>query len=344
VNILLTGGVGYIGSHTAVVLSQVGHEVVLLDNFCNSRKSVLERLQKILGRGLACIEGDVRDTALVTKILQDYKINAVVHFAGLKAVGESVEKPIEYYANNVQGTISLLQAMKLTNVKTLVFSSSATVYGDPQYLPIDENHPTSATNSYGRSKLHIEEMLKDVANSDAAWKIICLRYFNPVGAHESGLIGDDPNGLPNNLMPYIAQVAAGKLPHLNVYGDDYPTPDGTGVRDYIHVMDLAEGHLAALDYVKKQTGWIAINLGTGCGVSVLEMISSYQNMIDEKVPFNVVGRRPGDVASCYAKVDRAKNILNWIATRNLTDMCSSSCQWQTNTNTLNLSTNLKVKL
>ena len=343
-NILLTGGAGYIGSHTAVVLSQAGHEVVLLDNFCNSRKSVLERLQMILGRALPCVDGDVRDTTLVTKTLQDYKIDAVIHFAGLKAVGESVEKPIEYYANNVQGTISLLEAMKLTNVKTLVFSSSATVYGDPQYLPIDEDHPTSATNAYGRSKLHVEEMLKDVANSDAAWKIICLRYFNPVGAHESGLIGEDPNGLPSNLMPYIAQVAAGKLPHLNVYGDDYPTSDGTGVRDYIHVMDLAEGHLAALNYVKKQTGWIAVNLGTGFGVSVMEMISSYQNMIDEKVSFNVIGRRPGDIASCYAKVDRAKNILNWTATRNLADMCSSSCQWQTNMHTLNLSTNIKVKL
>ena len=342
-NILLTGGAGYIGSHTAVVLSQADHEVVLLDNFCNSRKSVLERLQMILGKALPCVEGDVRDTALVAKALQDYKIDAVVHFAGLKAVGESAEKPIEYYANNVQGTISLLEAMKSMNIKALVFSSSATVYGDPQYLPIDEDHPTSATNAYGRSKLHIEEMLKDVANSDAGWKIICLRYFNPAGAHESGLIGEDPNGLPNNLMPYIAQVVAGKLPHLNIYGDDYPTPDGTGVRDYIHVMDLAEGHLAALDYVKNHAGWIAINLGTGFGASVLEMISSYQKVIDEKVPFNVVGRRPGDISSCYAKVDLAKNILNWIATRNLIDMCLSSCLWQANSNTLNLSNNSKVK-
>ena len=305
-NILLTGGAGYIGSHTAVVLSQAGHEVVLLDNFCNSRKSVLERLQKIVGKVVPCVEGDVRDTALVAKALQDYKIDAVIHFAGLKAVGESVEKPIDYYANNVQGTISLLEAMKSTNIKTLVFSSSATVYGDPQYLPIDEDHPTSATNAYGRSKLHIEEMLKDVANSDAGWKIICLRYFNPAGAHESGLIGEDPNGLPNNLMPYIAQVAAGKLPHINVYGNDYPTPDGTGIRDYIHVMDLAEGHLAALGFVANHQGWNVFNLGTGQGISVLEMISSYQKVIDEKVPFNVVGRRPGDISSCYAKVDRAK--------------------------------------
>ena len=275
-NILLTGGAGYIGSHTAVVLSEAGHEVVLLDNFCNSRKSVLERLQKIAGKALPCVECDVRDTALVAKALQDYKIDAVIHFAGLKAVGESVEKPIDYYANNVQGTISLLEAMKSTNVKTLVFSSSATVYGDPQYLPIDEGHPTSAKNAYGRSKLHIEEMLKDVANSDAEWKIICLRYFNPVGAHESGLIGEDPNGIPNNLVPYIAQVAAGRLPYLNIYGNDYPTIDGTGVRDYIHVIDLAEGHLASLIYVQNHNGWNAFNLGTGHGVTVLEVIASYR--------------------------------------------------------------------
>ena len=305
---------------------------------------MLERLEKILGKALPCIEVDVRDTDVVEKVLREYKIDALIHFAGLKAVGESVEKPIEYYANNVQGTIIPLEAMKLTNIKSLVISSSATVYGDPQYLPIDENHPTSATNAYGRSKVHIEEMLKDVANSYAGWKIICLRYFNPAGAHESGLIGEEPNGLPNNLMPYIAQVAAGKLPHINVYGNDYPTPDGTGIRDYIHVMDLAEGHLAALDFVANHQGWNVFNLGTGHGISVLEMISSYQKVIDEKVPFNfnVVGRRPGDISSCYAKVDRAKNILNWIATRNLTDVCSSSCLWQTNTNILNLS-NLKVK-
>ena len=343
-NILLTGGAGYIGSHTAVVLSLAGHEVVLLDNFCNSRKSVLERLQKILGKALPCVEGDVRDTSLVIKMLQDHKIDAVIHFAGLKAVGESTEKPIEYFANNVQGTISLLEAMKSKNVKTLVFSSSATVYGDPQYLPIDEDHPTCATNAYGRSKLHIEEMLKDVANSDDQWRIVCLRYFNPVGAHESGLTGEDPNGLPNNLMPYIAAVAAGKLPHLNVYGNDYPTVDGTGVRDYIHVMDLAAGHLAALDHVNSHAGWIAINLGTGFGVSVMEMISGYQKVIDKKVSFSVVGRRQGDIASCYAKVDRAKNLLNWVAKKNLLDMCSSSWKWQSNINSQNLSINFKVKI
>ncbi len=323
-NILLTGGAGYIGSHTAVVLSQAGHKVVLLDNFCNSRKSVLERLQKILGKALPCIEGDVRDTALITKILQDYSIDAVIHFAGLKAVGESTEKPIEYYANNVQGSISLLEAMKSTKVKTLVFSSSATVYGDPQYLPIDENHPTSATSTYGRSKLHIEEMLRDVANSDTEWKIICLRYFNPVGAHESGLIGEDPNGLPNNLMPYIAQVAAGKLPHLNVYGNDYPTTDGTGVRDYIHVMDLAEGHLAALAYLNTHKGWDAINLGTGLAFSVMELISAFKQASKKDIPIKIASRRSGDIAEYYANVDCANQLLGWVAKKTINEIAISS--------------------
>lgn len=327
-NILLTGGAGYIGSHTAVVLSQAGHEVVLLDNFCNSRKSVLERLQKIVGKALPCVEGDVRDTALVAKALQEYKIDAVIHFAGLKAVGESVEKPIEYYANNVQGAISLLEAMKSMNIKALVFSSSATVYGDPQYLPIDEDHPTSATNAYGRSKLHIEEMLKDVANSDLEWKIICLRYFNPVGAHESGMIGEDPRGEPNNLMPYIAEVASGKLPYLNVYGDDYLTADGTGVRDYIHVVDLAEGHLAALDFVANHQGWDVFNLGTGHGISVLEMIAFYQQTSGQDIAYQIKGRRKGDIASCYTKVEKSQDLLKWRARHALGQMCQSSWLWQ----------------
>jgi UDP-glucose 4-epimerase len=323
-NILLTGGAGYIGSHTAVVLSQADHEVVLLDNFCNSRKSVLERLQMILGKALPCVEGDVRDTALVAKALQDYKIDAVIHFAGLKAVGESVEKPIEYYANNVQGTISLLEAMKSTNVKTLVFSSSATVYGDPQYLPIDENHPTGATNAYGRSKLHIEEMLKDIASSDTEWKIICLRYFNPVGAHDSGLIGEDPNGLPNNLMPYIAQVASGRLSHLNIYGNDYPTKDGTGVRDYIHVMDLAEGHLAALAYIEKHDGWDVFNLGTGSGYSVMEILKAYETSSQRKIKCSFTNRRNGDIASCYGAVEKSLNKLSWRAKRKIEEMTATS--------------------
>ena len=327
-NILLTGGAGYIGSHMAVSLIEAGHQVVIFDNFCNSSMQVIDRLQQILNQRLPCIEGDVRNTELLIKTLHDFKIDAVIHFAGLKAVGESVEKPIEYYANNVQGTISLLEAMKSENVKSLVFSSSATVYGDPQYLPIDEEHPLSATNAYGRSKLHIEEMLKDVAISDPTWKILCLRYFNPVGAHESGLIGEDPKGIPNNLMPYISQVAIGKLAKLNVYGDDYLTPDGTGVRDYIHVMDLAEGHLAALSFIVNHAGWVAINLGTGQGISVLEMVKEYEHASGRSIPYSIKGRRSGDIASCFAKADRARDLLQWQAKRNLKDMCSSEGLWQ----------------
>lgn len=326
-NILLTGGAGYIGSHTAVVLSQAGHEVVLLDNFCNSNPSVLERLQKILGKALHCVNVDVRDTDVVEKVLREYKIDAVIHFAGLKAVGESVEKPIEYYVNNVQGTISLLQAMKSTDIKTLVFSSSATVYGDPQYLPIDENHPTSATNAYGRSKLHIEEMLRDVASSDSEWKIICLRYFNPVGAHESGLIGEDPSNVPNNLMPYIAQVAAGKLPHINVYGNDYPTPDGTGIRDYIHVVDLAEVHFASLRFLEENKGWNVFNIGTGRGYSVYEIISTFEKTATTVITIKAANRRAGDVAACYSDSGKAAKFLGWQATRGMEEMCSSQLNW-----------------
>jgi UDP-glucose 4-epimerase len=329
-NILLTGGAGYIGSHAAVVLTEAGNQVVILDNFCNSQRSVLERLAKILGKAVPCVEGDIRDTILVKKVLKDYQIDAVMHFAGLKAVGESVQNPIDYFDNNVGGTISLLQAMRATNIKTLVFSSSATVYGAPQYLPLDENHPTQATNPYGRSKLHIEEMLADVVASDASWYIACLRYFNPVGAHESGLIGEDPNGMPNNLMPYIAQVALGELPHLNVYGNDYDTPDGTGVRDYIHVMDLAEGHLAALSFIKQQSGLNIFNLGTGKGSSVLEMAKAFEEVSGKSIPLKVTARRNGDVATCYAKVDKANADLSWKATRTLQEMCASTWNSQKN--------------
>lgn len=330
-NILLTGGAGYIGSHAAVVLSKADYNVIILDNFSNSDLAVLGRLKKIIGKDLPCIDGDVRNTSLVAKVLQEHQIDAVIHFAGLKAVGESVEKPIEYYANNVQGTISLLEAMQLSVIKTLVFSSSATVYGDPQYLPIDEEHPLSATNAYGRSKLHIEEMLKDVARSDKSWKIACLRYFNPVGAHESGLIGEDPHGIPNNLVPYISQVAIGKLAQLSVYGNDYPTPDGTGLRDYIHVMDLAEGHLAALNYLSTtQIGWECINLGAGRGYTVLEVIASFEKASNRKVPYKISDRRPGDVTACYALAERAKKLLNWKATRTIDDMCLSGWIWQKN--------------
>jgi UDP-glucose 4-epimerase len=256
--------------------------------------------------------------------LKQYEVQAVIHFAGLKAVGESATRPVDYYANNVHGTISLLLAMQSSDVKTLVFSSSATVYGNPKYLPIDESHPTSATNPYGRTKLHIEEMLADVSRSDPAWRIACLRYFNPVGAHESGLIGENPRGVPNNLMPLVAQVASGHRPHVQVFGNNYPTSDGTGVRDYIHVMDLAEGHMAALQYLQKNAGWHGFNLGTGKGRSVLEMIRAFESASGQAVPFNVVPRRIGDVAACYAKAAKAFELLGWSAKRDLASMCEST--------------------
>lgn len=329
-NILLTGGTGYIGSHAAVVLTEAGHQVVLYDNLCNSKASVVERLHQITGQQLQFIQGDIRDTQLLTDTLQRYQIEAVMHFAGLKAVGESVEKPVDYFDNNVGGTISLIKAMQACNIKSLVFSSSATVYGEPQYLPIDENHPTSATNPYGRTKLHIEEMLKDLAQSEPAWRIACLRYFNPVGAHDSGLIGEDPEGIPNNLMPYIARVALGKLPYLNVFGNDYATPDGTGVRDYIHVMDLVEGHLAALNVLNDQSNALSIfNLGTGQGSSVLDMIKEYEKCSGKLVPYHLSPRRTGDVASCFAQVDQSCVKLNWKASRDIHAMCLSSWKWQT---------------
>jgi len=327
-NVLLTGGTGYIGSHTSFVLPQLGHKVVLYDNLSNSSESVLEKLTQITGQQIRFVNGDVRDTVLLRNTLAAHGIGAVIHFAGLKAVGESVEKPLDYYANNVQGTISLLQAMQSAQVKTLVFSSSATVYGEPRYLPLDESHPTSATSPYGRSKLHIEEMLNDVAASDPAWRMVCLRYFNPVGAHESGLIGENPNGVPNNLMPYIAQVAAGQRAELSVFGDDYPTADGTGVRDYIHVMDLAEGHSAALAFLSGTTGWHAINLGTGKGYSVLDMIQAFEKASGQRVPYKIVARRAGDVAACYADPYKASEALNWRATRTLDDMCASTWRFQ----------------
>ena len=327
-NILLTGGAGYIGSHTAVVLAHAGHKVVLLDNFCNSSPEVIGRLEKILQSPLAFIEADVRDTEKLKQVLSEHQIDAVIHFAGLKAVGESVAMPIEYYANNIQGTISLLQAMSSANIKKLVFSSSATVYGDPQYLPIDEEHPLKATNPYGRSKLHIEEILSDVARSDKDWRINCLRYFNPVGAHESGLIGENPIGIPNNLMPFVMQVAAGKQAELKIFGNDYSTRDGTGVRDYIHVMDLAEGHKAALNFLDKETGWHAINLGTGTGYSVMEILKMFETTNNKVVPFTVTKRRDGDIAECYANPEKAKKTLQWVARHSLADMCASGWKYQ----------------
>lgn len=326
--ILLTGGAGYIGSHAAVVLLGAGHQVVVFDNFSNSHSDAVTRTEKISGQKISVVTGDVRDTALVEHTLHQHHIDGVIHFAGLKAVGESVRQPLAYYANNSQGTISLLQAMDATGVRSLVFSSSATVYGAPQYLPLDEAHPTSATNPYGRSKLHIEEMLVDLCKSDPTWAVACLRYFNPVGAHESGLIGENPQGVPNNLMPYIARVASGQLPELGVFGADYPTPDGTGVRDYIHVMDLAEGHLAAINYLPSHPGWHAINLGTGQGYSVLEMVKAFESASGRPVPYRLDPRRPGDIAACYAQPAKAATALKWRTSRGLNEMCASTWHFQ----------------
>ena len=329
-NVLLTGGAGYIGSHTAVALAAAGHRVVVYDNFSNSEPAAVQRLAQVVGAPVVTIEGDVRDTALLQRTLLEQKIDAVIHFAGLKAVGESVLKPVDYYASNVQGAISLLQAMQGAGCKTWVFSSSATVYGDPHYLPIDEAHPTRATSPYGRCKLHIEEILSDLSVADPSWRLAALRYFNPVGAHPSGLIGENPNGIPNNLMPFVAQVAVGKLPQLNVFGNDYDTPDGTGVRDYIHVMDLAEGHLAALKFLMQHPGLHTFNLGTGRGYSVLEMIKAFEAASGKPVPYTVAPRRAGDIASCYASVEFSAQTLNWRATRSLKDMCESSWKFQQN--------------
>lgn len=325
-NILLTGGLGYIGSHTAVTLLEAGHQLVIFDNLSNSNTNVLNRLESITGKSCPFVKGDVRDTELVNQTLKKHSIDSVVHFAGLKAVGESVEKPLAYYSNNVEGTISLLEAMEEAQVYELVFSSSATVYGEPQYLPLDEQHPTSAVNPYGRTKLHIEEMLKEVAQSNPNWKIVCLRYFNPVGAHPSGLIGEDPNGIPNNLMPFITRVAFGILPELSIFGGDYSTDDGTAIRDYIQVCDLAEGHRAALDHLKP--GWDAVNLGTGKGFSVLQMVKAFEESTGQKLPHKITERRPGDVAVCYAKTDKATAVLNWQASRGIKDMCESSWNFQ----------------
>jgi UDP-glucose 4-epimerase len=328
VNILLTGGAGYIGSHTAVVLSEAGHEVVIYDNFCNSDRSVLIRLEKILGKPLTCIEGDIRDIDLLEKTFEQYHIEAVIHFAGLKAVGESVADPLKYYDNNVVGSLRLLEAMTNNGIRKLVFSSSATVYGDPEYLPIDENHPIHPTNPYGQTKAQIEKILEDLVRSNSDWRVVCLRYFNPVGAHDSGFIGENPRGIPNNLVPYMAQVAAGRLEKLRVFGDDYNTPDGTGVRDYIHVVDLAEGHLAALNYIVEHPGWFAINLGTGKGCSVLELLNTYRKICGYNINHEITSRRPGDVAVSYADVTRANLLLGWSHQRDINNMCVSSWGFQ----------------
>jgi len=327
-SILLTGGMGYIGSHTAVLLLEAGHEVVLYDNLSNSSIDVKEKIQEITYKKVSFVEGDVLETELLTQTLKDFNVDIVIHFAGLKAVGESVEKPIEYFENNIAGSISLLKAMKKSDVKKIVFSSSATVYSEPEYLPYDEDHPTSAVNPYGRSKLHIEEMLKDICNSQKDFSVICLRYFNPVGAHESGLIGEDPKDIPNNLMPYIAQVASGKLKELNIFGDDYPTQDGTGVRDYIHVMDLASGHVSVLSFSEDSPGWHAFNLGTGSGVSVLELVKTFEKVNQLTIPYKITPRRSGDVAESYSDSSKAKTLLHWSAKKDIGDMCRDTWKFQ----------------
>lgn len=326
--ILVTGGAGYIGSHTCVELLNAGHDVVVIDNLCNSSRISLDRVEAIAGRPVSFVEGDIRDRITLMSLLAGGGIDAVIHFAGLKAVGESTEIPLAYYQNNIAGTLTLLESMAETGVKRLVFSSSATVYGDPDSLPITEEFPLSASNPYGRSKLMIEEMLRDIHAADDAWDISILRYFNPVGAHESGLIGEDPRGIPNNLMPYIAQVATGRLERLSVFGGDYPTPDGTGVRDYIHVVDLARGHLSALDKLMSHPGTITHNLGTGRGYSVLEMVRAFEQASGRKVPYRITGRRPGDIAACYANPERALTDLGWSAERGLEQMCRDTWHWQ----------------
>ena len=328
--VLVTGGAGYIGSHTCVELLNAGHEVVIVDNFVNSKPASLDAIRRITGKDFAFVEADLRDRVAMMKLFDDHAIDAVIHFAGLKAVGESVAKPLEYYDNNLYGFIVLSEAMRAHNVKQFVFSSSATVYGMNNPVPFKEEMPTSATNPYGYTKVMIEQMLRDIAKADDSWRICLLRYFNPIGAHESGLIGEDPNGIPNNLLPYVAKVATGELKELSVFGDDYDTPDGTGVRDYIHVVDLALGHLAALNYVSGHTGAIAVNLGTGHGTSVLEIVHAFEKASGKKVAYRIAPRRPGDIASCYADTTRASELLHWHAERNIDDMCRDAWRFAVN--------------
>jgi UDP-glucose 4-epimerase len=326
--ILVTGASGFIGSHTCVELLQSGFNVVALDNLCNSSRKALDRVGQITGKTLALQEADIRDRAALDALLAAQPIDAVIHFAGLKAVGESVEKPLLYFDNNVGGTINLLEALAAANVKNFVFSSSATVYGDPEVLPLVETARLSVTNPYGRSKLMVEQILGDLEMADASWRIGVLRYFNPVGAHDSGLIGEDPRGIPNNLMPFIAQVAVGRRERLSVFGNDYPTPDGTGVRDYIHVVDLAKGHVAALNRLFAHDGGFTVNLGTGQGYSVLETIKAFEQASGRPVPYQIVPRRPGDIASCYASPVKAKELLGWQAEKGMREMCEDHWRWQ----------------
>lgn len=326
--ILVTGGAGYIGSHTCVALLDDGYDVVVIDNLVNSNRKSLERVEQITGKRVAFYEADVRDAAALEQIFDRHRVSGAIHFAALKAVGESVAKPIEYYQNNIGSLLTLLDVMRQRNVKQFVFSSSATVYGVPERSPIDESFPLSATNPYGQSKLIAEQILRDVEVSDASWRIATLRYFNPVGAHESGLIGEAPGGIPNNLMPYVAQVAVGKRDKLNVFGGDYDTPDGTGVRDYIHVVDLAQGHIKALDALAKLDRSFVVNLGTGQGYSVLDVVHSFEKASGRKVPYEIAPRRPGDIAQCFANPAAAERLLGWRAQHGIERMCVDHWRWQ----------------
>ena len=326
--ILVTGGAGYIGSHTVVELMADGHDVFIIDNLCNSKASVIDRIERIAGRRPGFAPIDVRDRAALRRLLAEHRFDAVVHFAGLKAVGESVARPLAYYENNVSGSVVLFECLMESGVKTVVFSSSATVYGEPPSVQFREDFPLSPVNPYGRSKLMVEDILRDVAKTDSGWRVALLRYFNPVGAHASGLIGEDPNGMPNNLMPYIAQVAMGKLKELPVYGNDYPTPDGTGVRDYIHVVDLARGHLAALSALRERAGVLTVNLGTGRGYSVLEMVRAFAKASGKAVPHRVVERRAGDLAEYFADPALARKLLGWQAQLGIDAMCADTWRWQ----------------
>jgi UDP-glucose 4-epimerase len=328
--ILVTGGTGYIGSHTCIELIKAGYKIVVIDNLYNSSLESLKRVEKLSNSRIPFHKVDIRDKGALTQVFERYKIDGVIHFAGLKSVGESVDKPIEYYNINVGGTFILVEVMRKFNCKTFVFSSSATVYGDPHTVPIKEDFPLSVTNPYGRSKLMIEEFLQDIFAADNSWKITLLRYFNPVGAHKSGLIGEDPNGMPNNLMPYISQVAVGKLEKLSVFGGNYDTPDGTGVRDYIHVVDLAKGHIKALQVLENKKKVLIVNLGTGSGYSVLDMIKAFKKASGKDVPFKIVDRRPGDIATCYADPAYAARKLNWQAEYGLSEMCEDTWRWQKN--------------
>ncbi|MFA0081828.1 UDP-glucose 4-epimerase GalE [Vibrio breoganii] len=327
-NVLVTGGMGYIGSHTCIQLLEAGMTPVIFDNLYNSKASVNQRISLVSGQNVEFVEGDIRDKALLVKTMQQYNIDAVIHFAGLKAVGESVAKPLEYYDNNVNGTLVLVDAMREAGVKRLVFSSSATVYGDPASVPITEDFPTSATNPYGRSKLMVEECLTDFQAANPDWSITLLRYFNPVGSHPTGHLGEDPQGIPNNLMPFVSQVAVGRREYLSVFGDDYPTPDGTGVRDYIHVMDLSDGHIAALQKVGNESGLHIFNLGTGNGSSVLDMVKAFEQASGTTIAYKIAPRRPGDIAECWADPAKAEAVLAWKATRTLQEMSEDTWRWQ----------------